>query len=86
MDSYTYEKSVPIVINQSKNSEYSKDLGLNNAIIDPFKMSPPNSFMKKLAKRMDYYYSRNVHNSSSPFQQPMYLNTNYVTVSTDNKE
>lgn len=82
MDSYTYEKSVPIAINSPKNSEQSKELGLNNTIIDPFKMSPPNSFMRKLTKRMDNYYSRSLHNSSSP-QIRGFMN-NYVNVSSSN--
>lgn len=79
MDSYTYERSVPIAINSPKNSEYSKELGLNNTTIDPFKMSPPNIFMKKLTKRMDNYYSRTVQNSSSP--HIIGIMNNYVNVS-----
>jgi len=82
MDSYTYERSVPIVINSPKNAEYSKELGLNNTIIDPFKMSPPNSFMKKLTKRMDNYYSRSLHHSSSP--QIRGLMSKYVNVGSSN--
>ena len=78
MDSYTYERSVPIVINSPKNSEYGKELGLNTTNIDPFKMSPPNTFMNKLTKRMDTYYSRTVHYSSSPHE--IGIMNNYVNV------
>ena len=35
----------------------NKELSLNHNFIDPTKMSPPNTFMDKLAKRMDSYYS-----------------------------
>jgi len=54
--SMTYEKSVSIPIKKTSSFE-NKELSLNHNFIDPTKMSPPNSFMAKLAKRMDNYYS-----------------------------
>lgn len=52
----TYEKSIVIPIQKTSSFE-NKELGLNHNFIDPTKMSPPNSFMAKLSKRMDNYYS-----------------------------
>lgn len=52
----TYEKSIVIPIQKTSSFE-NKELGLNHNLIDPTKMSPPNSFMVKLTKRMDNYYS-----------------------------
>lgn len=54
--SMTYEKSIIIPIQKTSSFE-NKELSLNHNIIDPTKMSPPNSFMAKLTKRMDNYYS-----------------------------
>jgi hypothetical protein len=52
----TYERSISIPIQKTTSFE-NKELGLNHTFIDPTKISPPNSFMDKLAKRMDNYYS-----------------------------
>jgi len=54
--STTYERSVIIPIQKTSSFE-NKELSLNHNFIDPTKMSPPNSFMAKLTKRMDNYYS-----------------------------
>lgn len=54
--SMTYERSISIPIQKTESFE-NKELSLNHTFIDPSKMSPPNSFMDKLAKRMDSYYS-----------------------------
>jgi hypothetical protein len=57
MNSYIHERqSIPIPMNNINSFENNK-LSLNHTLIDPFKMSPPNSFMEKLMKRMDNYYS-----------------------------
>jgi hypothetical protein len=56
MDSLmTYERSIMIPIQKTSSFE-NKELSLNHNIIDPSKMSPPNSFITKLARRMDNYY------------------------------
>jgi len=56
MDSLIYERSIIIPIQKTSSFE-NKELSLNHNIIDPTKMSPPsNSFITKLAKRMDNYY------------------------------
>ena len=39
----------------NKNDTFSNNYSLNSQIIDPFKSSPPNEFMKKLKSRMDKY-------------------------------
>lgn len=53
---YIHEKTVPIPMKKTSSFE-NKELSLNHNFIDPTKMSPPNTFMDKLAKRMDSYYS-----------------------------
>jgi hypothetical protein len=79
MEHYIHERSMPIIIKQANNNTInnSKELGLNHNIIDPFKMSPPNSFMNKLNSRMNTYYSpeirKQVDNNS---------NSSYVNIST----
>ena len=58
MNSYIHERqSVIIPIKKNTSFENCKELSLNQSFIDPSKMSPPNSFMEKLIKRMDCYYS-----------------------------
>ena len=60
MNSYIHERqSIPIAIPMKKTSsfDYNKELALNNNVIDPSKMTPPDDFMDKLMKRMDNYYS-----------------------------
>lgn len=52
----TYERSISIPIQKTTSFE-NKELSLNHTFIDPTKCSPPNSFMDKLSKRMDNYYS-----------------------------
>lgn len=59
MDSYIHEKMQPIPLKKVTSFENSSELSLNNTFFDPSKMSPPNSFMDKLIKRMDTYYSPN---------------------------
>ena len=75
MEHYIYEKSLPIIIKKANSVDNSKELGLNHNIIDPFKMSPPNSFMNKLNSRMNTYYS------TEPSKQ-IDNNCRYVNVST----
>jgi hypothetical protein len=53
---YIHEKAVPIPLKKTTSFE-NKELSLNQNFIDPTKMSPPNTFMDKLTKRMDNYYS-----------------------------
>ena len=58
METCAYEKTIAIPIPITKTSSFeNKELSLTHTCIDPSKMSPPNSFMDKLAKRMDQYYS-----------------------------
>ena len=54
---YIHEKAVPVPLKKISSFENCKELSLNQSFIDPTKMSPPNTFMDKLAKRMDTYYS-----------------------------
>ena len=54
---YIHEKAAPIPLKKISSFENCKELSLNQSFIDPTKMSPPNTFMDKLAKRMDTYYS-----------------------------
>ncbi len=54
---YTHEITIPLPIQKSSSNDNCKELSLNHTFIDPSKMSPPNSFMDKLMKRMDTYYS-----------------------------
>ena len=56
----SYERTyiIPIpkkTISSNKNDTFSNNYSLNSQIIDPFKSSPPNEFMKKLKSRMDKY-------------------------------
>ena len=56
--SYEKTKIIPIPKNPpslNKNDTFSNNYSLNSQIIDPFKSSPPNEFMKKLKNRMDKY-------------------------------
>lgn len=58
MNSYIHERqTIPVHIKKNESFENCKELSLNNNFIDPSKMSPPNSFMEKLMKRMNNYYS-----------------------------
>ena len=57
MNSYIHEKTQPIILKKVLTIENNSELGLNHTCFDPSKMSPPNSFMDKLMKRMDNYYS-----------------------------
>ena len=58
MNSYIHERhTIAIPIKKNTSFENCKELSLNQNFIDPSKMSPPNSFMEKLMKRMDNYYS-----------------------------
>jgi hypothetical protein len=58
MNSYIHERqTIPNLIKKTESFENCKELTLNHNFIDPSKMSPPNSFMEKLIKRMDNYYS-----------------------------
>ena len=58
MNSYIHERqTIPVAIKKTESFENCKELSLNQNFIDPSKMSPPNSFMEKLMKRMDNYYS-----------------------------
>jgi hypothetical protein len=58
MNSYIHERqTIPVPIKKTESLENCKELSLNHNFIDPSKMSPPNSFMEKLMKRMDNYYS-----------------------------
>jgi len=67
MENFSYEKTIAINIPLTKISSFeNKELSLNNTSIDPFQMSPPNSFMDKLVKRMDDYYSPTNTSSSRP--------------------
>lgn len=54
---YIHERTIPLPIQKSSYNDNCKELSLNHTFIDPSKMSPPNSFMDKLMKRMDNYYS-----------------------------
>ena len=54
---YTHERTIPLPIQKSSSNDNCKELSLNHTFIDPSKMSPPDSFMDKLMKRMDNYYS-----------------------------
>ena len=60
---YIHEITIPapapilIPIKKSSSQDNCKELSLNQTFIDPNNMSPPNSFMDKLMKRMDNYYS-----------------------------
>lgn len=71
MDSYIHEKTQPIPLKNVSSFENSSELSLNHTFFDPTKMSPPNSFMDKLIKRMDTYYTPK--NDSKPllFQYPV---------------
>ena len=51
---YINERSNPILISKDHNNY--KELSLTQNFIDPNKMSPPNSFIDKLMKRIDNYY------------------------------
>ena len=53
-----YEKSnilTPMPIYQTPSS--IKNYNLQKQLFDPSQMSPPNNFMSKLNKRIEYYYS-----------------------------
>jgi hypothetical protein len=80
MEHYIHERSTPIVIKNNAINNKPKELGLNHTITDPFKMSPPNSFMNKLNARMDTYYSPGLHNNSLLHK---YDKCHYVNVSTN---
>ena len=58
MNSFIHERqAIPVPLQKTQSFENCKELSLNQNFIDPSKMSPPNSFMEKLMKRMDNYYS-----------------------------
>ena len=50
-------KSIPVPIKKTTSQDNCKELSLTHILNDPNKMSPRNSFMEKLMKRMDNYYS-----------------------------
>ena len=55
---YERTKIIPILKKihpLNKNDIFSNNYSLNSQIIDPFKSSPPNEFMKKLKNRIDNY-------------------------------
>jgi hypothetical protein len=85
MEHYIHERTTPIVIKNTAVNINSKELGLTNHVNDPFKMSPPNSFMNKLNARMDRYYSPD---SPDSYKQSILQNygkydkCHYVNVST----
>jgi len=82
MEHYIHERTTPIVIkNNTINNNNSKELGLTNHVIDPFKMSPPNSFMNKLNARMDTYYSSGSYKQSILHNYEKYDKCHYVNVS-----
>lgn len=65
MNSYIHERqTIPVPIKKTESFENCKELSLNHNLIDPSKMSPPNSFMEKLMKRMDNYYSPTSKNNT----------------------
>lgn len=82
MEHYIHERSNPIVIKHNTINKKSNELGLNHHVIDPFKMSPPNSFMNKLNARMDTYYSSGPHKESLLDKYRMCDTIHYVNVST----
>ena len=84
MEHYIHERTTPIVIKNNTINNNSKELGLTNHVIDPFKMSPPNSFMDKLNTRMDTYYSPGPDKQSILHNYEKYNNCHYVNVSTSN--
>jgi hypothetical protein len=79
MEHYIHERSIPIVIKSAVINDKSKELGLNHNVIDPFKMSPPNSFMNKLNTRMDTYYQSGSYKQGGLYK---YDTCHYVNVST----
>ena len=67
---YNKSSSIPISIpisipTQNQPKLTYKELGLTHTCFDPSKMTPPNYFMDKLAKRMDTYYSSNMPSSNN---------------------
>ena len=82
MEHYIHERSTPIVIKNNTINKKSNELGLNHNVIDPFKMSPPNSFMNKLNVRMDTYYSPGSYKESLLQNYGRYDKCHYVNVST----
>lgn len=81
MEHYIHERIAPIIIKNKVTTLNSKELGLTNNVIDPFKMSPPNLFMDKLNARMDTYYSHGSHKQSMIDNYEKYDNCHYVNVS-----
>jgi hypothetical protein len=79
MEHYIHERTTPIVIKNNTINTHSKELGLTNNVIDPFKMSPPNSFIAKLNARMDSYYSPDLCKQTTGQKYTKY---HYVNVST----
>jgi len=76
MDTCEYEKTIAVPIPIKKTSSFeTKELSLNHTCIDPSKMSPPNRFMDKLAKRMDNYYSPTGASTSSTNTHFAFTNT-----------
>ena len=67
MNSYIHEKTQQIPIKKVSSFESTPEHSLTPIFTDPSKMSPTNSFMDKLMKRMDHYYSP-VNNNDKPFK------------------
>jgi len=81
MEHYIHERSTPIVIKNNAINKKSNELGLNHNVIDPFKMSPPNSFMNKLNARMNTYYSPSSYKESLLDKYRICDTGHYVNVS-----
>ena len=67
MNSYIHEKTQQIPLKKVSSFESTSEHSLNHIFIDPSKMSPPNTFMDKLMKRLDHYYSP-VNNNNKSFE------------------
>ena len=82
MDHYIHERTTPIVIKNSQVNNNLNELGLTNHVFDPFKMSPPNSFMDKLNARIDNYYSHGTCKQQTIPKYEKYEKCHYVNVNT----
>jgi len=83
MEHYIHERTNPIVIKNNTINTYPKELGLTTHVIDPFKMSPPNSFMDKLNARIDNYYPNKTHKQTTLHKYEKYNKCHYVNISTN---
>ena len=82
MNHYIHERTTPIVIKNSQVNNNLNKLGLTNHVIDPFKMSPPNSFMDKLNARIDNYYSNETRKQHTTPNYEKYEKCHYVNINT----